>query len=282
MNNEIIVIEQLPIITERLQEIKAEVTAKVNAAMSLVCTQDTLTAVKKARTDLNKDFNDFEKRRKEVKNAIMKPYNDFDAVYKDCITDVFKNADTKLKGKIDSVENELKGQRTADVKAYYDEYLASVGIDFLTFENAGINVTLSASLKSLKEQAKAFVDRVCDDLNLIGVQEHKDEILFLYKKADGFSFLNASKSITFIAEKYKAIEAEKAKEEERKTKAEAEKKAVEKVDIVVETLTPPTAEYIAPPIEEEKILTVNFTVKGTLAQLKALKEFLNREGYDYE
>lgn len=282
MKNEIIIVEQLPIITERLQEIKAEVTAKVNDAMSLVCTKETLAAVKNARAELNKDFKDFEERRKEVKTAIMKPYNDFDAVYKECITDVFKNADTELKGKIDSVENALKEERATDVKAYFDELCQSAHIDFVTFENAGINVTLSASLKSLKEQAAQFIGRICDDLNLIGVQEHKDEILFLYKKADGFAFLNASKSITFVAEKYRVIEEEKAREEERKAKAEAEQKAVEKVDTVVETLTPPTAEPIAPPIVEEKILTVQFTVKGTMTQLKALKEFLNREGYDYE
>lgn len=279
---EIIVVEQLPIITEKLHEIKAEVTAKVEETLLLACTPDTLTAVKKARADLNKEFKDFEKRRKHVKNAIMKPYEDFESVYKDCISDVYKKGDMALKGKIDSVETQLKDERRAEVKSYFDEYLASKNIDFVDFNTANINVTLSASMKSLKEQAKAFIDRICDDLNLIDTQEHKDEILFLYKKVDGFSFLNASKSITFVAEKYKAIEAEKAKEAERQAKAEAEQKAAEKVETVVETLTPPTVEPIAPPVEEEKILTLKFTVRGTLPQLKAVKEFLNNGGYDYE
>lgn len=282
MENEIIVVKQLPIIQEQLQQIKAQVTARVENALSLVCNENTVKIVKDERADLKKEFNSWEEKRKEVKKAVLSPYEQFEAVYKDCISDIFKKADAELKTKIDSVENELKEQRAAEIKAYFDEYLQSKDIDFVTFENANINVTLSASKKSLKEQAKAFIDRICDDLNLIDTQEHKDEILFHYKKIDGFSFLNASKSITFVAEKYRTIEAEKAKEAERQARAEAEQKAIEKVDTVVETLTPPTAEPITPPIEEEKILTLKFTVRGTLPQLKALKEFLNNGGYDYE
>ncbi len=282
MNNEIIVVKQLPVIQEQLQQIKAEVTARVENALSLVCDENTIKIVKEERAELNKELKFWEDKRKEVKKAVLSPYEQFEAVYKDCISDIFKKADAELKTKIDSVENELKEKKAAEVKAYFDEYLLSKGIDFVAFENANINVTLSASMKSLKSQATEFIDRICDDLNLIDTQEHKDEILFHYKKVDGFSFLNASKSITFVAEKYKAIEKEKEKEAERQAKAEAEKKAAEKVDTVIETLIPPTAEPVAPPIEEEKILTLKFTVKGTLTQLKALKEFLNNGGYDYE
>ncbi len=284
MNNEIIKIEQLPIITEKLHEIKADVTAKVNEAMSLVCTPDTLTTVKKVRAELNKDFKDLDERRKAVKNAVMQPYSQFEETFKECVTDVFKKGDTELKNKIDSVETELKAAKAREVLDYFNEYLCaseiSTGIplfEFVTLERANINITLSASLKSLKEQAKAFIDRICDDLNLIATQEHKDEILYEYKES-----LNVSNAITTVANRYKAIEQAKAKEEERKAKAEAEKMAVKKVDTVVETLTPPTVEAIAPPIEEEKILTLNFTVKGTLTQLKVLKEFLNKGGYEYE
>ena len=285
MNDEIIVIKQLPQIEEHLQLIKEEVTAKVNDALSLVCNEDTLKSVKAARADLNKDFKDFEERRKTVKKAIMSPYEQFETVYKDCISDTYKKADTELKKKIDSVENELKEQKTAEVKGYFDEYRDSKivnGITWIGFANAHINVTLSASMKSLKEQAKAFIDRICDDLNLIDTQEHKDEILYHYKKVDGMTFLNASKAITLVNEKFKAIEAEKAREEERKAREQAEAETAAKVEKVVETLTPPTIEPIAPPVEEEPILTLKFIVRGTRSELRELKEYLERNGFDYE
>ena len=224
MKNEIIVVKQLPEIEEHLQAIKEEVAIKVNDALSLVCNETTVKEVKAVRASLNKDLKDFEERRKAVKKAIMTPYEAFESVYKDCISDTYKKADIELKKKIDSVENELKEQKTAEVKGYFDEYRDSKianGITWIGFANANINVTLSASMKSLKEQAKAFIDRICDDLSLIDTQEHKDEILYHYKKVDGMTFLNASKAITLVNEKFKAIEAEKVREEERKAREQA-------------------------------------------------------------
>lgn len=276
MNNEIIKVTQLPIIVEQLHEVKAEVTAKVEQATSLVCTEDTVKDVKKVRAELNKEFNDFENRRKEVKKAITEPYTKFEAVYNDCIADVYRQADAELKGKIDSVENELKEQKTAEVKGYFDEYRNSKiadGIEWIVFENANINVTLSTSMKSLKEQAKTFIDKIVDDLTLIDTQEHKDEILYEYKRT-----LNVSNAITTVVNRYKAIEEEKKREEERKAREQAEADAVAKVEAVA----PPTVELIAPPVEEEKTYTLKFIVRGTMPKLKALKEFLNNGGYDYE
>lgn len=277
MKSEIIVVEQLPIITERLQEIKAEVTEKVELAMSLVCTPETVVSVKKTRAMLNKEFADFEQRRKDVKNAVMLPYNQFEAVYKDCITDVFKQADADLKRKIDSVEKEIKETKAREILDYFNEYLCASEIkvntplyEFITFERANINVTISASVNSLKKQVREFIDRVCDDLNLIETQEHEDEILFEYKQT-----LNVSSAITTVVNRHKAIAEAKAAEEEHKKKAEAAQEAAAKVETVVETLTPPTTE------EPEEILTTMFTVRGTRAQLKALKEFLNKGNYEY-
>lgn len=277
MENNIIQVKQLPIIVEQLHEVKAEVTEKVEQALSLICTEDTVKDVKKVRSELNKELKDYEERRKAVKKAIMTPYEQFETVYKDCISDTYKKADSELKGKIDSVENELKEQKKAEVKGYFDEYLTATGIDFVTFENANINVTLSASMKSLKEQAKVFIDKIVDDLNLINTQEHKDDILYEYKAS-----LNVSVAITTVTNRYKAIEAAKAREEERKAREQAEAEAAAKVEEVVEAVAPPTVEPIAPPVEEEKTYTLKFTVRGTMPQLKALKEFLNNGGYDYE
>nr|DAJ90366.1 MAG TPA: Protein of unknown function (DUF1351) [Caudoviricetes sp.] len=277
MENNIIQVKQLPIIVEQLHEVKAEVTAKVEQALSLVCTENTVKDVKKVRSELNKELKDYEERRKAVKKAIMTPYEQFEAVYKDCISDTYKKADAELKGKIDSVENELKEQKKAEVKGYFDEYLTATGIDFVTFENAHINVTLSASMKSLKEQAKVFIDKIVDDLNVINTQEHKDDILYEYKAS-----LNVSAAITTVTNRYKAIEAAKAREEERKAREQAEAESAAKVEEVVEAVTPPTVESIAPPVEEEKTYTLKFTVRGTMPRLKALKEFLNNGGYDYE
>jgi len=271
MDNQIIVVEQLPVISEKLMQIKEEVTEKVAVATALVCTEETVKEVKKAKAELNKDFKAWEEKRKEVKNAVMSPYEKFEAVYKECITDTYKAADSELKSKIDSVESELKAKKEQEVKEYFTEYLASKEIDFVTYEQANINVTLTASMKSLKEQAKAFIDRICDDLNLIDTQEHKAEILVEYKQS-----LNVANAITAVTARMKAIEEEKKRQEEAE-KAEIEKQEVEQTA----KLTPPAIE--APKVEEpEEEYVLKFTVTATMAKLKELKQFLVNGGYKYE
>lgn len=267
---EIIEIKQLPVIVEQLQTIKADITERTKSALSLVVTDETLAAVKKERAALTKEFSAWEEKRKEVKKAIISPYEQFEAVYKDCITDVFKTADAELKYKITAVESELKAQKMCEVKAYYDEYAESKGIDFVPFDCAEINITMSASMKSLKAKAKEFIDGICDDLELIETQEYKDEILYEYKQ-----HFNVSLAVKTVTERYKALEKARQETESKKAEQEATQNAVEKVAKAID-------EPIAAPTEEEKVYTLKFTVRGTMAKLKSLKSFLKEGNFDYE
>lgn len=276
MNTEIISVKQLPVIVEQLAQVKETVIQRVQTATSLVCTDETVKEVKKARAELNSEFKAWEEKRKEVKTAVMTPYEKFEAVYKECVSDTYKAADKDLKSKIDSVENELKEKKSAEVREYFSEYLISKNIDFVAFEQAGINVTLSASLKSLKEQSKAFVDKICDDLALIDTQEHKAEILVEYKKT-----LNVSAAITGVTARIKAVEDEKRRQEEAAAIRAAEEQRLAEIKAAV----PEPVPEVTAPVEiqsEEKIYILRFTVKGTKDKLRELKAFLDNGGYKYE
>ena len=78
----IISLVQLPIIEERLQMIKADIENRVEVALSLACTEDTVKSVKNERSKLNAEFGEFENQRKQIKEAIMLPYNQFEEKYK--------------------------------------------------------------------------------------------------------------------------------------------------------------------------------------------------------
>lgn len=281
MSNEIIVVKQLPVIEQQLAQIKEQVAERVKTATSLVVTEDTVKAVKKARTELNAEFKAWEEKRKEVKQAVMSPYEKFEDVYNDCISNSYKTADKLLKQRIDEVENELKANKAAEVQSYFEEYLASKGIDFVTYAQAGLNVTLSASLKSLKEQSKTFIDRIVSDLALIETfTDLKAEILVEYKKS-----LNVSDAITGVKARAKAVQEEQARQE-----AEAEKRAAEAQRVeAIKTAIPEAPAAVEAPAEvqqaapaPEQKFCIRFTVKGTKEQLIALKKFLNEGGYIYE
>lgn len=296
MSNEIIAVKQLPVIVEQLAQVREAVVKRVETATSLVCTDETVKEVKKARAELNAEFKAWEEKRKEVKTAVMTPYEKFEAVYKDCVSDTYKKADKELKQKIDSVEQELKDKKSAEIREYFMEYLASKYIDFVTFEQAGINITLSASMKSLKEQAKSFIDKISDDLALIETQEHKAEILVEYKKT-----LNVSSAITGVTARFKAIEDEKKRMEEAEARRLAEEQRIAEMrkeafseyfngnyvdDDTKEDLNIPVeAPEISAPVEvqaKEKQYTLRFTVTATKDKLRELKAFLDNGGYKYE
>lgn len=274
MIKDLIEIKQLPVIEEQLKTVSKTIDDRIKNAKSLACTEESIKTVKELRASLNKDFQEFEAKKKEVKEKILAPYNRFEEVYKEYISDKFKNADKDLKEKIDTVENELKNKKEQEIRDYFEEYKQANNIDFVTFEQAKINITLSASMKSLKEQAKAFIDKIADDLVLISTQINKEEILIEYKKD-----LNVSRSITEIMNKKEQLR--QLEEQKVNEKLEAEKKVIEDN---LSNLGKPTIEVtLQSPIEEEEKFTMTFKVKNeTKSRLKLIKEFLNNGGYDYE
>nr|DAK93499.1 MAG TPA: Protein of unknown function (DUF1351) [Caudoviricetes sp.]DAM12965.1 MAG TPA: Protein of unknown function (DUF1351) [Caudoviricetes sp.] len=270
----LIEVKQLPVIEEQLRSVSTVIDERVKNATSLVCTEESVKTIKEIRAELNKDYKEFENKRKLVKEQVLKPYNDFENVYKECISDKFRNADIILKGKIDNVENELKSKKEKEIKDYFEEYKEANNIDFITYEQARINITLSASMKSLKEQAKQFIDKIVDDLKLIETQEHKTEILVEYKQ-----ILNVSQAITSVTNRFKAIEEEKKKIEQEKELQKFVVDTAKESDKYSEQII-----LISPSVEEktEEILTLKFTVRGTRTKLRELKQFLESGGYDYE
>lgn len=267
MENNLITLQQEPVIIyEKIKSVGVEVQKRIsdlNLENQLV-TEDTIKAVKGIRTDLNKEFAAFEEQRKFIKNAVTKPYQEFEEKYKEFIATHYNNADNTLKNKILVFENQLKEDKAERLKSYFTELSQSLQIDFLTFEQVKLNITLSASEKSLKETITAFVEGVNKDLDLLKSilesDEFKAEVLHDYKKS--LDMANALR---------KTQERKKAKEEELKRIEE------QKIDVAKNATTAePQKEVLqAPKVEETpKLVETQFRVRGTIEQLKALKQFI--------
>ena len=268
-NQDLIVVKQLPIIQEQLKTLSTEIDEKVENAKSLICTEETVKEVKQVRADLNKEFKDLEIQRKLVKEQVLAPYMKFEEIYKQCVSDKYKNADIELKNKVDSIENELKLKKEQEIKDYFEEYKTVNNIDFITYEQAKINVTLSASMKNLKEQAKMFIDKVVDDLNLIETQEHKAEILVEYKQT-----LNVSNAITTVTNRFKAIE------EENKKQIEKQNRIIEEMEdtIIIQAEEKNNSEFKIFPSKNKITIILNITDE----QKEKIKQFLELSNIEYE
>lgn len=287
----LIVVQQLPVIKEQLHSIKAQAQASVTEALALVCTEETLKVVKEQRAKLNRDRKDLDDRRAVVKKQIMKPFEDFDKVYKECVTDVYGPADEALKGKITDVEAGLKADKEKKVVAYFDELVKANGVEWVSYGDVGIAVTMTASLKSLKSKVKDYVDRVVADVNCINGMENAPEVMAEYKQCR-----NLAVAINSVSQRKDRVARE---EVERKQRLEAQLRAQEAESAVldaVEELAAPQVMGAEPPVmdeqeveetqqeSEEQVMTAQFAFmgrtfqcRGTLTQLRELKSFVNEK-----
>ena len=281
----LIVVQQLPVIVERLHSIKAATEAKVQDALSLACTEETVQVVKKRRAELNSAFKDLEARRKAVKKEVMAPYDTFEAVYKECVTDVFGPADKQLAQRIAEVEDGLKQDKAAKVVAYFSELQrANPELEWVNFEDIGLSITLSASLKSLKASVKKYMDDVAKDIECIRGMANGLEVLDEYKQVR-----NLAVAVGTVHKREMRIAAERNAAAQRAEQAARQAEAVAAVQEVVaeETVLQPPAEVETEPEEAapaafERKFSATFKVIDTLPRLSALKAWLEKEGYQYE
>lgn len=286
---QVITLKQLPVIEEHLQLVKSDVESRTNNAMQLVCTEETRGDVKKIRTELGKEFAAMEEQRKRVKEAIMEPYNQFEAVYKDCISDPYKKADAELKRRIDEVEAGLKADKVKAVQSYFAELCKANNLPWLRFEQMNLKIGLSTSVSGVKTTLTSTVLKISAEVQELSRHDDAAEVLVEYKKS-----LNVALALSTVRARHEQIELQKQQEAERRAALEQQQAAEEKVQQAIEEAqqdaAPPVEEVSIPeeettteaPIAAQDIYEVKFTVRGTIEQLKKLKQFILQEGMSYD
>ena len=275
--NEIVKIEQMPKVFSQLEKIGEIIKKKTSDLDKLECTEANKQEVKSRRTEINNTLALLEAKKKEIKNKLLEPYNVFEEKYNKECKEKLQNASSILTQKINSIEIQQKLEKEQELREFADEYFSHYMIkDVVKFEDIGLNITLSASIKSLKEQTKAFCERISNDLKLIDLEEYKDEIVIEYLKN-----LDFAKSKMLVVERHRQLEEIKKREEELKAQQEQEQEVVEKVEEVVEEIKPPVEIIDVEAQEVEEVFTATFTVKTTKAKLKALKNFMESEEIEY-
>lgn len=275
MDNTLMKVTQLPVIEEHLRSRKEQTEKRVAEAMSLVCTDETLTSVKNIRAEMNREFADAETQRKAIKAAIMEKYDSFESVYRECIADPYKRADADLKAKIDATESEIKSRCEEMLLGYFHELCAVNEVDFLSFGQTGVKVDMASARaktpKKLMEQIKLMVDGVAQDMKTIGTMgENAPEIMVEYKKN-----LDLSLAISVVNERHR--------------RAEEEREAVKRHTVTPAARAAGDTVAAAPQVVPKRVeqaaverLTVLFRVTDTRERLRLLKQFLVSNGYQYE
>ena len=270
-------IKSLGEIESNMKEVKGYVENLNNYYKNITFTEKTIKEAKEEKAKINKFKSEVANYRKNIVAEYNKPIKIFEDTSKETekiLTETYNTINSQV-ANYEDIEKQRKEQ---EIKDYFEEYKVANNIDFINYGQAKINVTLTASVKKLKEQAKAFIDEIIDDLKLIETQECKDEILVEYKQN-----LNVSRAIQEVANRHRLLEEERKRQEQKIVHIEmnenheiSQKSYEELEDAFNKPLEQPKEE------KQEEILTLRFTVKSTRTKLRELKQFLENGGYDYE
>ena len=291
--NEIAIVEQLPVINEKIKEVGEQLTKRLKKLNldKLVCNDETRKEIKNLRTELGKELKSFEEQRKNIKAKINEPYEVFNQIYEKEIKEKYQNADLILKNKIDLVEIEIKNNAKILAVEFFEEYKKSksnIEDNYIKFDELNLQIGLDALtekgtlVKKYKDAISSKLDEVERDIETINTMEHNNEILVEYLKHK-----NLSLAIKEVNDRHFVLEQVRERQEIAKERIIKEAKIVEKVE---EVLSAPVEEVPEDQMtiddfsdnektESEEKFEMTFTVKGTLTKLKELKEYLIKEGF---
>lgn len=179
----------------------------------LAVNDETIQSVKKLRATFNNEKREVDQNFKDAIAPATTIIDEIKAVKKEHVDAVYSEADTLLKDKIAAFEITIKTEKKKAVVDYLNELCLTEKIDFLKFEQIGIEINLSTTEKAYKEQVNKFVLRVGDDINLINSLEYAAETLTEYK-GNG---LNASLAISKVKERKEAEKLEAARIKQAET-----------------------------------------------------------------
>ena len=278
-------------------ELKSEITERVDHYNHLVVTEDTIKEAKTDRAKLNKLRTAIDQARKDTKKVYMKPYTDFEARIKEVtalIDEPIKAIDTQLM----SFEEKRAAAKMDQVEAAYQEIIQE-GIKEIIPLNRILDgkwINATTSMAKVKEDLNAWEKRVNADLLALDTIEPEYQAAVRQKYVETLDVAKAIShrdALKAAEEAFRAREAERiAREEERRKQAEmraeearrrAEELEAQRNTQVAEEKPVETTETIEAEVVEPsaKLYTLALEFQLTRAQAEALKTFLTNERISY-
>lgn len=246
------------------EELKAEISEKMQDYKNLVFTEETIKEAKKDRANLNKLKNAFEDERKRIKKLCMAPYDEFEKQVKELVA-LIDEPIRLIDNQIKEVEEKRRDEKRKEVEALFPTigFQAFVTLDMI-WDDKWMNATVS--MDKIEEQMKSRMYQIGDDVFTIhGLPEFSFEAMEVYKNT-----LDLTKAIQ-EGQRLSEIQKRKAAyEEEQRKKEEAAKQAA------IQLANKPEATPDQSEVKEEngELIQLDFRVWGTREQIMGLRQYL--------
>lgn len=286
MKNEIAVIEQLPKITEKMEQIGADLEKRLEELKldDLICTEETRKQMTDLRTSLKKEGMGYDTQIQNIKKQILTPFKELNETYVLNIKNKYTNAIAILSEKITIVENTIRENTRTKMVEFFEEKRSASNIkpEWLSFEELNIKVGINQLtpkgelVKKAKDEINDAVDTIKTCIDTINSMQNKEEILVEYLKHKNLQMAikdvnDRHEILNQVQEDYKAAEEIKVQEE----------KTIEKVNEVLEA--PIEGQMTIDDFEEEEeLLEAKFKVTTTKDNLMFLVHVMKERGIAYE
>ena len=272
------------------EELKQEITTRANDYKNLVYTDENIKEAKSDRANLNKFIKVLDAKRKDVKKMMLEPYTEFEGQVKELIG-IIGEANNNIDSQVKAYEQKKRDEKLVKVQEIYDGIFGDSDLlSILTWDRVFKPTYLNATttLKSIKAEMTELLERVTSELDIINNDdgeyqfEMKEAYLKNFSMTDALTVKqkfeeNARRKAEYEAKRQAEIEERKERE-----RAEAERVASagkEQTNENVEIAAAKTVNAVEKVTEQ--LITLDFRVKATAAQLEGLKNYLKSNNIEF-
>ena len=280
MQLEVSEIKALEPIKFNFEQLKQEITTKVENYKHIVYSEDNIKEAKTDRANFNKLAKALNDEKIRVKNIVLEPYLPFEKQCNeliDLVKEASANADTQIK----NYEQQIKDEKLKQIMNFFLENVGDYA-DLINFDDIynerWLNVTYK--MEQIEKDILHTLAKTKTDMAVIDSQFEEEDINKQVKMEYFNNIANPSvltmailKGNTII-ENNKKLEILKQKEESSQNITKSEEKITNSTENVTESLGNSP--------EDEELQTLDFRVHVTQRQKFALKEFLKSNNIKFE
>lgn len=258
------------------EQLKQEITTKVENYKSIVYTEDNIKEAKSDRANLNKLAKALNDEKIRVKNTVLAPYLPFEKQCNELI-ELVKEASTHADTQIKNYEQQAKDEKLKQIINYFMENVGDYSelIDFdKIFNEKWLNVTYK--MDQIEKDISHMIAKTKTDLAVIDSQ-FKEESINQAAKMEYFNNIANPTVLTMAMLKGNKMADDAKKLEELKQKEESTQLPT-KSEVNVENSLQNTAQNeVKTEIKEnnsQELMTIDFTITVTPEKMQELKKFL--------
>ncbi len=164
-----IIIKKQPIDLQKIdfnfEELKSEIKLSLEKYDNLLYTDSQISEAKADRASLNKFFDALDNKRKEIKNACLKPYVDFEAKVKE-LQELIKAPVTRITMQINDYDERRKLVKKNEIENFYQSIDISNIINLeKIFDSKWLNAT--AKMSAIQAEITKITDNIREDLKVL-------------------------------------------------------------------------------------------------------------------